>query len=147
MTSIAALTQPYAEVMLAPRHGHGVCDICLNLTRGYERCFACTSIPSLLDVRRADLLQRGRTGSSTMRWRATSGAGGPRCAGGYMRGLAAILGRFLELHGALHRSGGCRSAPVRHRRDCAIEAVASGTSIIRCAAIAGELVGSDSETP
>jgi predicted amidophosphoribosyltransferase len=30
-----------AGFLIPPRHGSGVCHDCFNLTRGYERCFAC----------------------------------------------------------------------------------------------------------
>jgi predicted amidophosphoribosyltransferase len=41
MPSVAELTALYGNFMLAPRHGADVCQVCFNLTRGFDRCFAC----------------------------------------------------------------------------------------------------------
>ncbi len=50
MPSVAELSAPYANFMLAPRTGPGVCRTCFNLTDGYDRCYACTHTPRHLDV-------------------------------------------------------------------------------------------------
>lgn len=50
MPSVAELTALYANFMLSPRAGPEVCDICFNLTSGYERCYACTHSVPWLDV-------------------------------------------------------------------------------------------------
>jgi hypothetical protein len=42
MPSVAELSSPYENFMLAPRRGADVCRVCFNFTRGYERCYACT---------------------------------------------------------------------------------------------------------
>ena len=42
MPSVAELSAPYANFMLAPRAGPDVCRVCFNFTRGYDRCYACT---------------------------------------------------------------------------------------------------------
>ncbi len=41
MPSVAELSDPYGNFMLAPRHGRNVCSACFNLTEGYGRCYAC----------------------------------------------------------------------------------------------------------
>ena len=41
MPTVAELTAGYGNFMLGPRRGPEVCDTCFNLTRGYERCYAC----------------------------------------------------------------------------------------------------------
>lgn len=41
MPSVAELSDPYANFMISPRHGAGVCELCFNFTRGYRRCYAC----------------------------------------------------------------------------------------------------------
>ncbi len=41
MPSVAELSDPYANFMISPRHGPGVCEQCFNFTRGYRRCYAC----------------------------------------------------------------------------------------------------------
>ena len=49
MPTVAELSGPYANFMLSPRAGPGVCKQCFNLTDGYERCYACTHCESWLD--------------------------------------------------------------------------------------------------
>jgi predicted amidophosphoribosyltransferase len=44
------ISELYGNFMLSPRSGPGVCEVCFNLTRGYERCYACTNEPQWLDV-------------------------------------------------------------------------------------------------
>src|SRR5205085_3801165 len=48
--SVAELTAPYGNFMLAPRRGPGVCEVCFNLTDGYSRCYACTKNQPWLDA-------------------------------------------------------------------------------------------------
>lgn len=50
MPSVAELTAVYGNFMLAPRHGEGVCEVCFNLTRGYECCYACSRGRPWLDL-------------------------------------------------------------------------------------------------
>lgn len=41
MATVSDLSDPYANFMVGPRPGNGVCDACFNFTRGYERCYSC----------------------------------------------------------------------------------------------------------
>jgi hypothetical protein len=50
MPTVAELTAPYGNFLLAPRRGTGVCTTCFNLTDGYERCYACAHGGRWLDV-------------------------------------------------------------------------------------------------
>ena len=50
MPTVAELTAPYGNVLLAPQSGPGVCQTCFNLTEGYERCYACAHGGRWLDV-------------------------------------------------------------------------------------------------
>jgi hypothetical protein len=50
MPSVAELTALYSNFMLGPRAGTGVCEVCFNFTRGYERCYACSHNQPWLDA-------------------------------------------------------------------------------------------------
>ncbi len=50
MPSVAELTAPYGNLLLAPQRGAGVCETCFNLTDGYTRCYACAHGGCWLDV-------------------------------------------------------------------------------------------------
>ena len=50
MPSVTELSAVYGNFMVSPRHGPGVCDRCFNLTKGFERCYACSHLPQWLDV-------------------------------------------------------------------------------------------------
>ncbi len=50
MPTVAELTALYGNFLLGPRHGPGVCRECLNLTDGYDRCYACTRLEPWLDA-------------------------------------------------------------------------------------------------
>lgn len=50
MPSVAELSAPYANFMLAPRPGPNVCDLCFNFTSGYRRCYACSHNEPWLDA-------------------------------------------------------------------------------------------------
>jgi predicted amidophosphoribosyltransferase len=47
---IAELSEPFSNLMRAPRRGPGVCEYCFNLTDGYARCFSCTRWGRWLDA-------------------------------------------------------------------------------------------------
>ncbi len=50
MPTVGELTAPYANFMLGPRSGPGVCESCFNFTSGYARCYACTRNQTWLDA-------------------------------------------------------------------------------------------------
>jgi predicted amidophosphoribosyltransferase len=50
MPSVAELTATSAGFLLSPRAGQGVCVDCFNFTRGFDRCYACSSGERSLDV-------------------------------------------------------------------------------------------------
>lgn len=50
MPTVTELTAPYADFLLSPRHGAGVCGACFNLTDGYSRCWACAHGGQFLDA-------------------------------------------------------------------------------------------------
>ena len=50
MATVAELTAPYENFMLAPRRGPDVCEICFTFTRGYARCYACAGTEQAIDV-------------------------------------------------------------------------------------------------
>lgn len=50
MPTVVELTALYGNFMLAPQRGRDVCDTCFNLTRGFERCYACSHGKPWLDV-------------------------------------------------------------------------------------------------
>lgn len=50
MPTVAELTALYGNFLLGPRRGPGVCRKCLNLTDGYDRCYACTRLEPWLDA-------------------------------------------------------------------------------------------------
>ena len=50
MATVAELTAPYGDVLLAPRRGPAVCRTCFNLTDGYTRCYACVHGGDAIDV-------------------------------------------------------------------------------------------------
>jgi predicted amidophosphoribosyltransferase len=96
MTSVANLTAQYEGVMIAPRRGPGVCEVCLNFTRGFDRCFACSSIPSQLDVVApiSYSVAHEQLHHALAGYKRLEGLPARR----YTRDLAAILWRFLARH-------------------------------------------------
>lgn len=50
MPTVAELSAPFGNVLLAPQPGPGVCEICFNLTDGYHRCYACAHGGRWLDA-------------------------------------------------------------------------------------------------
>ena len=50
MATVAQLTAPYGNLLLAPRSGPGVCTRCFNLTDGYPRCYACAHGGNSIEV-------------------------------------------------------------------------------------------------
>ena len=50
MATVTELSDPYANFLLMPRGGDGVCRRCFNLTDGYDLCFACEHGGDSIDV-------------------------------------------------------------------------------------------------
>lgn len=50
MPSVAELTGLYANVLLNPGPGPGVCETCFTFTEGYARCYVCQHAERTLDV-------------------------------------------------------------------------------------------------
>jgi predicted amidophosphoribosyltransferase len=50
MPSVSELSAPYANFMFGPRRGQSVCELCLNFTRGYPRCYSCARVDSRLQL-------------------------------------------------------------------------------------------------
>jgi predicted amidophosphoribosyltransferase len=50
MPSVAELTGLYANFLLNPRSGSGVCETCFTFTEGYARCYVCQHAERTLDV-------------------------------------------------------------------------------------------------
>jgi hypothetical protein len=95
----ATLRAPlYEKVMQTPRGGFAVCRDCFNLTRGFERCYACASTERVLDaVVPISYSVGGESLNGAL-------AGYKRLGGPLARRLAAdlavILERFLVRHEA-----------------------------------------------
>ena len=96
MPTVAELTALYENVMLAPRPGPGVCKTCFNLTRGYERCYACTQTESWLQavVPISYSVGREQLHHALSRYKRMTGEVARRLA----LQLAAVLWRFLAEH-------------------------------------------------
>jgi hypothetical protein len=50
MPTVAELSEPYANFLLSPRRGTGVCETCFDLTGGPPRCHHCASPDAALDA-------------------------------------------------------------------------------------------------
>ena len=50
MPTVRELTALYENFMLTPVAGADVCDVCFNLTAGYQRCYACAHGNQVLDA-------------------------------------------------------------------------------------------------
>lgn len=96
MPTVAEASALYENFMLAPRPGASVCRRCFNLTDGYERCYACTRHPEVLDA----MLPISYSVAHEQLHHAL--ASYKRLTGDVARRLsvqlAAVLWRFLELH-------------------------------------------------
>jgi predicted amidophosphoribosyltransferase len=110
MATVAALSDPYGNFLLAPRPGDGVCRRCFNLTDGYELCFACEHGGDSIDVIApisysvaGEQLHHALAGykRGSMRWMQT-----------LTRQLAAVLWRHLAMHEpCIARAAGVASFP------------------------------------
>ncbi len=50
MPTVAELSAPYGNFLLAPRRGPGVCELCFDLTAGAPRCRNCAGADRVLDA-------------------------------------------------------------------------------------------------
>lgn len=50
MPTVAELTDLYANFMLSPRPGPGVCQVCFTFTDGYPRCYTCQHSERWLEI-------------------------------------------------------------------------------------------------
>jgi predicted amidophosphoribosyltransferase len=96
MPTVGELSALYENFMLAPRLGPGVCRQCFNLTDGYDRCYACTQHPSLLEavVPVSYSVAHEQLHHVLAGYKRLTGEVARRLA----LQLAAVLWRFLELH-------------------------------------------------
>lgn len=96
MPGIEELTARYERVMLAPAPGFGVCVECFNMTRGFERCYACSSIERVLTavVPISYSVAHEPLNQALAGYKRMTG----RSAHRYKLELAAILWRFLAAH-------------------------------------------------
>lgn len=96
MPTVGELSALYENFMLSPRPGPGVCRQCFNLTDGYDRCYACTRHPSLLEVvvPVSYSVAHEQLHHVLASYKRLTGEVARRLA----VQLAAVLWRFLELH-------------------------------------------------
>jgi hypothetical protein len=94
--SAAELSEPYAEFMLSPRSGPGVCELCFDFTRAHRRCYRCSRaddalaafVPISYSVG-GEQLHHALLGYKRLRGKE---------ARELERELGAVLWRFLSLH-------------------------------------------------
>ena len=111
MATVRELSEPYANFMLGPQRGPGVCTRCFNLTDGYEHCYACTRQGGVLDAMAPISYsvaheQLHHALATYKRW---TGPAARRLA----VQLAAVLWRYLDAHEpCLARVAGVHSFPI-----------------------------------
>lgn len=98
MPTVAELTAGYGNLMLSPRAGPEVCGACFNLTRGYERCYACAHGLPWLDALApiSYSVAREQLHHTLASYKRLDG----EIARRFTVELAAVLWRFLDLHEA-----------------------------------------------
>lgn len=105
MATVAELTAPYGNVLLAPRRGPAVCRTCFNLTDGYERCYACGQNQDAVDV--VAPISYSVAGEQLHHALAAYKRSSERWTAVLVRQLAAVLWRHLSRHEAcLARAAG-----------------------------------------
>lgn len=111
MATVRELSALYENFMLSPRLGRGVCVRCLNLTDGYEECYACSRTPPVLAAMAAVSysVAHEQLHHTLSRYKRLTGEAARRMT----LGLAAVLWRYLELHEeCLARAAGVENFPV-----------------------------------
>ena len=96
MATVRELSAPYENFMRPPRSGEGTCGYCFNLTDGYERCYACSHQPAVLDV----VAPISYSVAHEQLHHALSGYKRPPdvVAERFQLELAAVLWRYLQAH-------------------------------------------------
>lgn len=96
MGTFLELSAPYGNFMLGPRPGDGVCEICFDITDGYERCFRCTHRDNWLDA----LSPISYSVGHEQLHHALAGYKRPPSgvASRFQAELAAVLWRYLAVH-------------------------------------------------
>ena len=96
MPQVADLTDLYANFLLGPRPGPGVCDLCLDLTDGRRCCTRCERAPEWLDA----VAPVSYSVAHEQLHHALAGYKRPPAvvARRFEIELAAVLWRFLALH-------------------------------------------------
>jgi predicted amidophosphoribosyltransferase len=96
MATVRDLSALYENFMLTPEPGPGVCRQCFNMTDGYDRCYACTQHPSVLDVvvPISYSVAHEQLHHALASYKRVTGEVARRLA----MQLAAVLWRFLESH-------------------------------------------------
>jgi hypothetical protein len=108
MPTVAELTEPYANFMLGPVRGPGVCEVCLTFTDGYPRCYTCARTPQALDAVApiSYSVAAGQLHHVLAAYKRLNGRVGRRLS----IQLAAVLWRFLSGHEqCLTQAAGVRS--------------------------------------
>lgn len=96
MATVLELSAPYANLMLGPAPGAGVCSRCFNLTDGYDHCYACTRHEHALDAIApiSYSVAHEQLHHALASYKRLSGPAGDRLT----MQLAAVLWRYLEAH-------------------------------------------------
>jgi hypothetical protein len=106
--TVRELTSLYQELLLPPRHGTGVCDICLTFTDGYAQCYVCATRQPWLDAVApiSYSVAHEQLHHALARYKRLGGETGRRLT----VELAAVLWRYLEAHEVCTaRAAGCPS--------------------------------------
>jgi hypothetical protein len=96
MPTVAALTESYGNLLLAPLPGSAVCEVCFDLTDGRQRCYRCARNNAWLDavVPISYSVAHEQLHHVLAGYKRRDG----RVAKRFQLELAAVLWRFLELH-------------------------------------------------
>jgi predicted amidophosphoribosyltransferase len=96
MADVVTVSRTLEPALLSPRHGPGVCVDCVNMTAGYERCYACESVGRALSVVApvSYSVAHEPLHHALATYKRTAGLGAERAT----RQLAATLWRFLASH-------------------------------------------------
>ena len=96
MATVSELSDPYANFMVGPRRGPGVCTFCFNLTDGFERCYSCArgelTLAAVVPISYS--VGGGQLHYALMGYKRLNGEIARRLTAE----LAAVLWRFLALH-------------------------------------------------